>query len=117
MRIFDTPGMFDHSFVFGGGIGSPKSQEPEAGGHRGAFRAERAEAELVGLFALVPAIAEAGGPLQVEGPRGFQLLVLGLGSKRSPSVFLLLLFCVLFFCPLLFLLLFLILLGTPPKLV
>ncbi|CAJ1379642.1 unnamed protein product [Effrenium voratum] len=35
------------------------AQGMEAGGHRGAFRAERAESELVGLFALVPAIAEA----------------------------------------------------------
>jgi len=35
------------------------AQGMEAGGHRGVFEAARAEADLVGLFALVPAIADA----------------------------------------------------------
>ncbi len=35
------------------------AQGAEAGGHRGAFEASRAECELVGLVALVPAIADA----------------------------------------------------------
>jgi len=35
------------------------AQGMEAGGHRGVFDAARAEADLVGLFALVPAIADA----------------------------------------------------------
>jgi nitronate monooxygenase len=35
------------------------AQGMEAGGHRGAFEAARAESELVGLFALLPAIADA----------------------------------------------------------
>lgn len=34
-------------------------QGMEAGGHRGCFQAESAEAELVGLFALLPAVADA----------------------------------------------------------
>jgi nitronate monooxygenase len=35
------------------------AQGMEAGGHRGAFDAERAEAQLVGLIALVPQVADA----------------------------------------------------------
>jgi nitronate monooxygenase len=35
------------------------AQGMEAGGHRGAFEAGRAETSLVGLFALVPAVADA----------------------------------------------------------
>ncbi len=35
------------------------AQGMEAGGHRGAFDAEMAEANLVGLFSLVPAVADA----------------------------------------------------------
>ena len=35
------------------------AQGMEAGGHRGCFDASRAEAEMVGLFALVPAVADA----------------------------------------------------------
>lgn len=35
------------------------AQGMEAGGHRGAFDAFRAEAEMVGLFALLPAVADA----------------------------------------------------------
>ena len=35
------------------------AQGMEAGGHRGAFAADKAEAAMVGLFALVPAIADA----------------------------------------------------------
>jgi len=35
------------------------AQGMEAGGHRGAFDASRAQSDLVGLFALVPAIADA----------------------------------------------------------
>src|SRR5207248_3588233 len=34
-------------------------QGMEAGGHRGCFDASRAEAEMVGLFALLPAVADA----------------------------------------------------------
>lgn len=35
------------------------AQGMEAGGHRGAFDAAKAEAEMVGLFALLPAVADA----------------------------------------------------------
>src|SRR5439155_5616469 len=35
------------------------AQGMEAGGHRGAFDATKAEAGLVGLFALLPAVADA----------------------------------------------------------
>ena len=35
------------------------AQGMEAGGHRGAFRADEAESQLVGLFALVPQVADA----------------------------------------------------------
>lgn len=35
------------------------AQGAEAGGHRGAFDAERAEAQLIGLFALIPRFADA----------------------------------------------------------
>ncbi len=35
------------------------AQGMEAGGHRGCFDASRAEAEMVGLFALLPAVADA----------------------------------------------------------
>jgi nitronate monooxygenase len=35
------------------------AQGMEAGGHRGAFRPEQAESQLVGLFALVPQVADA----------------------------------------------------------
>jgi nitronate monooxygenase len=35
------------------------AQGMEAGGHRGSFDAGRAEAEMVGLFALLPAVADA----------------------------------------------------------
>ncbi|HYF07217.1 MAG TPA: nitronate monooxygenase, partial [Acetobacteraceae bacterium] len=35
------------------------AQGAEAGGHRGAFRAEAAEVQLIGLFALIPRLADA----------------------------------------------------------
>jgi nitronate monooxygenase len=35
------------------------AQGMEAGGHRGSFEASRAEAEMVGLFSLLPAVADA----------------------------------------------------------
>jgi nitronate monooxygenase len=35
------------------------AQGMEAGGHRGAFEAAKAEAQLIGLFSLVPAVADA----------------------------------------------------------
>jgi nitronate monooxygenase len=35
------------------------AQGMEAGGHRGCFNAARAEAEMVGLFALIPAVVDA----------------------------------------------------------
>jgi nitronate monooxygenase len=35
------------------------AQGMEAGGHRGAFRAEDAEANMVGLFSLLPAVVDA----------------------------------------------------------
>src|SRR3954468_11835292 len=55
------------------------AQGMEAGGHRGAFRAEAAARDLVGLFALLPAIADAvtvpvvatrGGPVPVVATGG-----------------------------------------------
>jgi hypothetical protein len=35
------------------------AQGMEAGGHRGCFHAAKAEAEMVGLFALIPAVVDA----------------------------------------------------------
>jgi nitronate monooxygenase len=44
------------------------AQGMEAGGHRGAFEAARAQSDLVGLFALVPAVADAvGAPVIAAG--------------------------------------------------
>ncbi len=37
------------------------AQGAEAGGHRGSFRAEEAEARAVGLMALLPAVVDAVG--------------------------------------------------------
>lgn len=74
------------------------AQGMEAGGHRGAFEAGRAEAALVGLFALVPAVVDAvdvpviatGG---IADPRGVAAALLlgasaaqvGTGLLRSPE--------------------------------
>lgn len=44
------------------------AQGMEAGGHRGAFDATRAERELVGTFALLPAIVDAVHGVMVDAP-------------------------------------------------
>ncbi|HEX3920357.1 MAG TPA: nitronate monooxygenase [Caulobacteraceae bacterium] len=74
------------------------AQGMEAGGHRGAFDALRAESELVGLFALVPAIADAvevpvvatGGIADARGVAaalslGASAAQIGTGFLRSPE--------------------------------
>jgi nitronate monooxygenase len=70
------------------------AQGMEAGGHRGAFDASRAERNLVGLFALLPAIVDAvrvpviaaGG---IADPRGVAAaLVLGASSAMIGTGFL-----------------------------
>lgn len=74
------------------------AQGMEAGGHRGAFDAARAESELVGLFSLVPSIVDAvrvpviasGG---IADPRGVAAALLlgasavqiGTGFLRAPE--------------------------------
>jgi nitronate monooxygenase len=70
------------------------AQGMEAGGHRGSFDASRAEAEMVGLFALLPAVADAvrvpvvatGG---IADPRGVAAaLMLGASAAQVGTGFL-----------------------------
>jgi nitronate monooxygenase len=74
------------------------AQGMEAGGHRGAFDARRAQSDLVGLFALVPAIADAvevpvvasGGIADARGiaaalTLGASAVQIGTGFLRCPE--------------------------------
>jgi nitronate monooxygenase len=70
-------------------------QGMEAGGHRGAFNAADAECQMIGLFALVPAVVEAvkvpvvatGG---IADPRGVAAaLILGASAAQIGTAFLL----------------------------
>jgi nitronate monooxygenase len=74
------------------------AQGMEAGGHRGCFDATRAEADMVGLFALVPAVADAvrlpvvatGGIADARGVAAALLLgasaaQIGTGFLRCPE--------------------------------
>jgi nitronate monooxygenase len=73
-------------------------QGAEAGGHRAAFNAERAERELVGLFALLPAVVDAvnvpvvatGGIADARGVAaafalGASAVQIGTGFLRCPE--------------------------------
>jgi nitronate monooxygenase len=69
-------------------------QGMEAGGHRGAFEAARAERELVGLFALLPAVVDAvRAPVVATGgiadPRGVAAaFALGASAVQCGTAFL-----------------------------
>ncbi len=74
------------------------AQGGEAGGHRGAFDAERAEAQAIGLFSLVPAIRDAvrvpviaaGGVADARGVTaalilGASAVMIGTAILRTPE--------------------------------
>jgi nitronate monooxygenase len=74
------------------------AQGMEAGGHRGCFDASRAEAEMVGLFALIPAVVDAvrlpvvatGGIADARGVAaalvlGASAVQIGTGFLRCPE--------------------------------
>jgi nitronate monooxygenase len=74
------------------------AQGMEAGGHRGAFEPARAQSELVGLFALVPAVCDAvavpvvatGGVADARGiaaalTLGASAVQIGTGLLRTPE--------------------------------
>ena len=74
------------------------AQGMEAGGHRGAFDAAKAEAQMVGLMALIPAVADAvrlpvvatGGIADARGVAaalilGASAVQIGTGFLRSPE--------------------------------
>ncbi|CAE7368179.1 unnamed protein product [Symbiodinium natans] len=82
----------------GAGADAIVAQGMEAGGHRGAFKAEDAARDLVGLFSLLPAIVDAvrvpviatGGVADARGAAaafalGASAVQMGTGLLRSPE--------------------------------